>query len=487
MDPASVWSTVALAAHGALVIAAFVFVPINRKPSSATAWLLLITVAPFVGIILFLLVGSPKLPERRRKLQRQMTTRIAGLLSKGSDDPDWGTLNPAAMDPLFAPHATLAAELGGMAPMRGNAVAMLHGYDGIIAAMVEDIEQARHYVHVEFYIIAMDAATEPLLAALERAVKRGVTVRLLLDQMGSRKFPHRKALEKRLTAAGIAWRYMLPLFDLKELLRPDLRNHRKILIVDSVVAYTGSMNLITKGYHRTDALYYEELCVRASGPIVFEFEAVFVTDWYSETGELLAEAAHPRVDPVSEAPDGGMLAQVLPSGSGFDNENNLRLFTGLVHAARSNLLIATPYFVPDEALLLAVTSAAQRGVAVTLINSAAVDQPMVVGAQRSYYEELLRAGVDVRLYRAPVLLHAKTMVVDDDLAVVGSSNMDLRSFTLNMEVSLILYGADAVQPLRTVVEAYAASSDPQRLQDWRERPLGKRLIENLARLTAALQ
>ena len=265
-----------------------------------------------------------------------------------------------------------------------------------------------------------------------------------------------------------------------------MRNHRKILVVDSLVAFTGSLNLITKGYHRTDGLYYEELCVRVAGPVVFELEAVFVTDWFSETGELLDQSAHPEVEKGASGA-GGALAQVLPSGSGFDNENNLRLFTGLIHAARSNLLIATPYFVPDESLLLAVTSAAQRGVVVTLVNSAAVDQPLVVGAQRSFYEELLRAGVDVRLYRAPVLLHAKTMVVDDDLAVIGSSNLDIRSFTLNMEVSLILYSENAVMPLRAVVERYATSSDPVSLQDWRERPLHRCLIENLARLTAALQ
>jgi cardiolipin synthase len=486
MDAGSLWSTVALAAHIALVIAAFMFVPINRKPSSATAWLLLITAAPFLGLILFLLVGSPKLPARRRKLQRQMTSMIAGTLARGGGDPDWGTMAPRDLLPRFLPHAALAERLGGMSPMRGNEIDVLHGYDGIIATMVSEVERARHYVHVEFYILAMDATTEPLLAALEAAVSRGVTVRLLLDQMGSRKFPGRKALERRLTAAGVAWRYMLPLFDFKEFLRPDLRNHRKILVADSVVAFTGSLNLITKGYHRTDGLSYEELCVRVTGPVVFELEAVFVTDWFSETGELLDQSAHPEVD-KGTSDGGGALAQVLPSGSGFDNENNLRLFTGLIHAARSNLLIATPYFVPDESLLLAVTSAAQRGVAVTLVNSAAVDQPLVVGAQRSFYEELLRAGVDIRLYRAPVLLHAKTMVVDDDLAVIGSSNLDIRSFTLNMEVSLILYGEDAVMPLRAVVERYADLSDPVGLQDWLERPLRRRVVENLARLTAALQ
>lgn len=483
----SVWSGVLLGLHIAVVVAGFLFVPINRRPSSATAWLLLIVLAPAIGVALFLLVGSPKLPERRRKLQRRMTTMIAGILTGGDGSSGDGPVAPDALGPRGAVHAALAQELGGMPPMSGNAVAVLHGYDAIIADMVRVVEAARHYVHVEFYIVALDATTEPLVAALERAQARGVNVRLLLDQMGSRKFPRRRELEQRLTAAGIAWHPMLPLFKLGDWLRPDLRNHRKILVADSGVGFTGSLNLITKGYHRADALTYEELCVRVTGPVVIELEAVFVTDWYSETNELLDRSFHPVVTVADVSQPDGVVAQVLPSGSGFDTENNLKLFTGLMYSARRRLVVATPYFVPDDALQLAITSAAQRGVAVTLINSAAVDQTFVVHAQRSFYDELLRAGVDVRLYRAPVLLHAKAMVVDDDLAVLGSSNMDMRSFTLNMEVSLLLYGPRAMADLAAVLDAYAERADPVTATAWRERPWRARVLENLARLTAALQ
>jgi len=482
-----VWSGLLLAMHVVVVVVAFLTVPINRKPSSATAWLLLIVAAPVLGVALFLVIGSPKLPARRRKLQRQMTRMIASALAAGDNTAASAALAPDRLDTRTAPHAILAERLGGMPAMRGNGVDILHGYETIVARMTQAVAHARHYVHVEFYIVALDATTEPLISALEAAVARGVTVRLLLDQMGSRKFPRRKELERRLTAARIEWRYMLPLLNPRELLRIDLRNHRKILVVDSVEAFTGSLNLITMGYHRTDAITYEELCVRVTGPVVFALEAVFVTDWYSETGQLLDASFHPRVEPLVDAPHADRIAQVLPSGSGFDEENNLRVFTGLMHAARRSLVVATPYFVPDDALMLAITSAAQRGVAVTLINSEAVDQTFVVHAQRSFYEELLRAGVDIRLYHAPTLLHAKAMVVDDDLAAMGSSNLDLRSFTLNMEVSLLLYGVEAVAPLKQVLEAYAAASRPVDLETWRKRSFGTRAVENLARLTAALQ
>ncbi|WP_293853817.1 cardiolipin synthase [uncultured Alsobacter sp.] len=484
---ATLWSLLPLALHTAVVIVAFLTVPINRKPSSATAWLLLIVAAPFVGVMLFLAIGSPKLPARRRKLQRQMTQMIAGTLAKAGSADLAGPVPPQRLGERGAPFGLLAERLGGMPPMEGNTIAFLHGYDGIVAEMVASVARARHYVHVEFYIVALDATTEPLFAALEAAVARGVTVRLLLDQMGSRKFPRRKEMEARMTAAGIQWRYMLPLLNPREFLRIDLRNHRKILVIDSLEAYTGSLNLIEKAYHRSDDLFYEELGLRLTGPAVFELEAVFVTDWYSESGELLDASLHPPVEATPFAPGGGVIAQVLPSGSGFDDENNLRLFTGLMHAARHSLVVATPYFVPDDALMLAITNAARRGVKVTLINSQAVDQTFVVHAQRSFYAELLRAGVDVRLYPAPTLLHAKAMVVDDDLAAIGSSNLDIRSFTLNMEVSVLLYGENAVGPLRTILEAYAARAVPVDLDRWRQRPFLTRAAENLARLTAALQ
>jgi cardiolipin synthase len=203
-----------------------------------------------------------------------------------------------------------------------------------------------------------------------------------------------------------------------------------------------------------------------------------------ETGERIAPFL--EGEPRAELRGTGIV-QLLPSGSGFDHENNLMFFVGLVHAARSRLTIATPYFVPDDALLLAVTSAALRGVSVTIVNSRAVDQQLVAYAQRSYYAQLLAAGVEIRLYPEPWLLHAKAMVVDDDLAAVGTSNFDIRSFTLNLEVTMCLYGPDAVRDVAAAVEAYCARSEPVQPESWSRRSRLQRLLENAARLTSALQ
>jgi cardiolipin synthase len=293
-------------------------------------------------------------------------------------------------------------------------------------------------------------------------------------------------MEQRMRAAGIDWRYLLPLKPLSnQWNRPDLRNHRKIVVVDGRVGYTGSLNLIDRTYHRADDLYYDELVARVTGPVVAQLNAVFATDWFSETGELLRDDddGMPRLPP----PTGTALCQVLPSGSGHDNENNLRHFTALIHAAQHSLLIVNPYFVPDDALMLAITSAAQRGVDVTMVNSEAPDQFLVYHAQHSYYEELLRAGVRIQLYRRPILLHSKFLVIDDTIAMIGSSNLDMRSFQLNLEVSLTVYDADVAQALRAIGETYIEHSVAVDLDTWQRRPLRRVLWNNLARLTAALQ
>lgn len=481
------WSFIGGVLHVVVVAVAFFVVPVNRKPSSATAWLLLITIAPFIGVIIFLLIGSPKLPPRRRQLQRQMSGLIGQAIERASGDPATAALLTPPVPPVAMPHAALAQRLGGMPAFAGNCVELLPEYDAIIERMAHEIEGARRFVHVEFYIIGRDKTTEGFFAAMERAVKRGVKVRLLLDQIGSRKYPGRKEMEQHLTAIGVDWHYMLPVGKPGEWLRFDLRNHRKILVVDGEAGYTGSLNVIDRTYHRKDDLYYDELCVRVTGPVVAQLEAAFVTDWYAETGELLDPRNYPELRQEGWRATGSSLCQVLPSGSGFEDENNLRLFTGLINAAQRRLVIVNPYFVPDDSLMLAVTSAALRGVKVTLINSEAVDQLFVASAQKSYYEALLRAGVEVLQYRLPILLHSKTIAVDNQIAMIGSSNLDIRSFTLNMEVSLVVYDPAVVAELHKIFDGYIARSRRVELGKWKGRPAGQRLIENVARLTAALQ
>jgi cardiolipin synthase len=485
------WSTLTtLAWIGSwlIVAVAFFVVPRNRRPGSATAWLMLVVLLPYVGLVLFWLIGSPNLSRRRRAQQRTMDARIAAGIEAARHDPARAAILDVDVPARYEPFVRLARNLSGMPALARNAVELLPDYDGAIACMTEAVRSARSFVHVEFYIFAMDATTEPFLAALEDAHRRGVAVRVLVDHVGARKYPGRAALATRLTAAGIAWRWMLPVRPFSNpWTRPDLRNHRKLLVVDGAVGFTGSMNMIDRSYlvprNRKRGLYYVDLHARLTGPVVAELDAVFHTDWYAETDVLLA----PPGMPAAPAADGGALCQVLPSGAGSDDDGNLKVFVALIHAARERLVITSPYFVPDDALMTAITSAAQRGVAATLYSSAVDDQPLVYHAQRSYYEQLLTAGVELRLLRAPALLHAKHLTVDDDIAVIGSSNLDMRSLTLNLEITLLCYDRDVVAALREVEAGYRERSDPVSLDAWRARSLGSQLLENLARLTAALQ
>ncbi len=467
------------------IIALFV-VPRNRKPTAGMAWLLFIFFFPTVGFLIFLVLGNPKLPASRRAAQKTLDAVIAKVLAelKRHDTQKLLSAKPPAE---YKSLATLSQSLTGLPVFGGNNIDVLPEYDNVAPRMVRDIDTAERYVHVEFFIVAIDDYTLPVFDALARAVQRGVTVRVLYDAVATHMFPRWRDMIKRLEADGAHVQAMLPLrWPGKGYTRPDLRNHRKLLIVDGRVGYTGSLNLIQRNYHRKDDIYYDELVVRVDGPVALQMSAVFLTDWHAETGEILNYKNADSAKQLLES-RGSSLAQVLPSGSGYDDENNLKLFTSLMHQAQNTITIVNPYFVPDDALTNAITSAARRGVTVTLINSEAMDQWMVGHAQRSFYDVFLAAGVRVYLYDAPILLHSKFMVIDSKIATIGSSNLDLRSFTLNMEVTLTCYDPAVARKLQAVADDCLTRSHALHLHEWRKRPRRQQLGENLARLTSALQ
>ena len=465
-------------------VLAVVYVPQNRKPQTATAWLLAIFLIPYLGIILFLLIGSTRLPKSRREKQREIneyileTTEGMDLVIKDATFPTW--LNPIV---------ELNRTLGSMPLAGGNTAELYTEYDESLASMADAIGTATHYVHVEFYIIALDDTTAPFFDALEAAIKRGVTVRVLMDHIACLRSPHFGRTKRRLTQMGAKWHVMLPIQPLRgKMQRPDLRNHRKILVIDGEEAFTGSQNVIDRSYNKRGnirrGLEWKDFMVRFEGPVVAGINALFVTDWYSETNELLLREAYVDTRPkLRHALD----AQVVPSGPGFDLENNLRLFNALVYSAERKVIITTPYFVPDDSMLYAITTAAYRGLDVQLFVSAVADQAVVYHAQRSYYEALLRAGVRIWLYESPTILHAKHITIDDEVAVIGSSNMDMRSFSLDYEISIMMRGRDAVERMREVEQSNREDSRELFLEEWLKRPLRSKVLDNIARLTAALQ
>ncbi|MGE3446258.1 MAG: cardiolipin synthase [Microbacteriaceae bacterium] len=474
---------VALVLDIAIRVLSLIFVPRNRRPQTALAWLLLIWFQPYLGIIFFWIFGRARLPRNRRRRQREVNEYILET-TEGFDrvkrDPPW----PSWLEPIV----NLNRSLGSMPLVGGNAAEMWADNQVSLDHMVDEIRQAEKTVHAEFYILSLDDTTRPFFDALQDAHDRGVKVRVLLDHLGNFPYPGYRRTIRWLKKSGVRWHLMLPFQPWRLLVqRPDLRNHRKLLVIDGEVAFTGSQNIIEtpyqkRGNHRR-GLHWKDYMVRFEGPVVAGLDALFLTDWYSETGDLLEREAAP----ARKTGGGDIDCQVVPSGPGFPGENNLRMFNSLVYAAQERIILVSPYFVPDDSMLYAITTAAQSGLDVQLFVSEIGDQFFVFHAQRSYYEQLLRAGVRIFRYARPTILHAKHFTIDDQVSVIGSSNLDMRSFTLDLEVSVMVRGGRFLEQLRAIEDDYRSSSTELTLEEWLSRPLYRRILDHVARLTAAVQ
>jgi cardiolipin synthase len=469
----------------AIKVAALIVIPRDRKPTAAMAWLLAIFLIPFVGILLFLLIGTFHLPKSRREAQARIDTTIRAAVSSQSLN-----LADASWPRWFQRVVQQNEKLTGIPAMAGNEATLLDDYQGSIDAMAAAIDTATTFVHVEFFIVAWDDATRGFFAAMERAVVRGVTVRLLADHLPSTKIPGSKETFAELDRIGVQWAWMLPVQIFKgKYQRPDLRNHRKLVVVDGRVAFMGSQNLIARTYDRPTnikrGLMWQELMTQLSGPVVGAVNAVFLSDWLIETGERLTDHVQPADIEASTSPD-ALLCQVVPSGPAYPTENNLRMFLSLIYGATEKVIVTSPYFVPDEAMVYAITTACQRGLDVQLFVSEEADQWLVGHAQRSYYGVLLEAGVRIFMYPAPYILHAKHLSIDDDIAFIGSSNMDIRSFSLNAESSLLVRGRSFVEDMRKIEQEYRDIGRELTLEEWRRQPAKASFFDGIARLTSAL-
>jgi len=464
------WTWIFLASEWVLRIAMLIYVPRRRSPAAARTWLLLIFLEPVVGLILYGLFGRAYLPRWRIELQQRASELIRtegkDLLSRWSVHPE--------LPPPFAQAVALAEHLGDFGIVGNNRLELLADYEGSIDRLVDDIRAAGHHVHLLYYIFADDGTGRRVAGALSEAARRGVACRVLMDGLASRAAIRTLAPDMR--AAGIEVVEMLPVRFLRpHRARIDLRNHRKIAVIDGRVGYVGSQNVVDADFKK--GLVYEELVVRLTGPAVLQLQAIFLTDHFLETqSREYAEVLFPE-----PAPAGTASVQALPSGPGYLHANNLQLIVSLLYAAQKRVVMTTPYFVPDESLLQAMRTAALAGVEVHLVVPAKADQLLVGLCQRSFYEELLEAGVRVHLYR-PKFLHAKHVSFDDAVALIGSSNIDVRSFSLNAEVSLIVYDPEVVAALRRVEEENLARCDELRLSDWSQQPLAAQLLQNTARL-----
>jgi len=456
----------------------FFEVPRRRRPTAATSWLMVIFFFPWFGFILYLLIGANRPSQLKLELNRQRRQafyerkeRFAGYIN---------AFRPK-FDGEFQELSDFVEKLGGMPVQDGNKLELITKSERFIDRLIADINSAEHHVHLLFYIFEDDEIGRKVHEALSLAKKRGVTCRVLVDAVGSRKMLAKA--RSKLLKAGIKVYDALPLISWGRFLgRIDWRNHRKVAIVDGKIGYTGSQNLVHPSYGHSDpALIWRDLVVRVTGPAVLQLQSLFWGNWFMETGEMFnTTGCFPAPRAHGEIP-----VQVLQSGPIYAPRNYQRLVLSALYCARRQVTITTPYFVPGGGLLQAIEIARKRGVEVRLIVPKKSDQFLAGNAARSYFDELLKWGVKVYRFTGG-LLHAKSMEIDGRFCFIGSSNFDIRSFRLDFELDLICYGTDATADLLKRQENYIGQSELLTQEQWSKRSAPRRMIENMAKLFSPL-
>jgi len=437
----------------------------KRAPAATLSWLISLAALPYLGFLVYYFFGPQRI--RRQRLRR---VRARARLPAP----------PAGLEPSAEAIelARVAQATTGLPPGTATRAQLLIDgaatYDALLAA----VANAREHVHLEYYIYLPDRTGTALRDALIERARAGVEVRLLIDAVGSGKVS-RRFLQPLLDAGGeVAWFHPMRLRWLWKRPWLNLRSHRKIMVVDGSVGFTGGINITDAQDERLRDDAYRDLHVRLEGDIVRSLQLVFVEDWTYATGQP------PLRLPVPPPQPGPVAAQVLVSGPDSPWEAIHRLHVGAIHAARERVWLVTPYFVPGEAAMMSLTSAALGGLDVRLLVPKLSDSLLVTYAARSYFDDLLAAGVRIYEY-GPRLLHTKALLCDDDLAIVGSANFDNRSFRLNFEVSVLFRDLDVVEDLGALIEHECGHS--VRVRDDRDRPLWRtRVPEALARLVSPL-
>ncbi|MGB3472468.1 MAG: cardiolipin synthase [Erythrobacter sp.] len=455
-----------------IALVAFVLVPFRRPPAEARSWLLIFFGLPWVALVVYALIGRPYFAADRKARIAQLPAllgRIRLQIEGFGPVPELSSDNSAV--------ESLARGIGGFSATSGNRIAMLDRYEKAYEAIVADIDAAKHHVHLEFYIFRDDRIGNLIIEALERATARGVTCRVLIDALGS--YGSLRKLKRRLKNVGVEVYDILPLRRRLRSSRVDLRNHRKIVIVDGRVGYTGSQNIWDPTEHsrRTN----KDLLLRIEGPAVAQLQAVFALDWYLETlEELVSVDLYPRPQHL-----GTRSAQIVATGPENPEIGVDLIFAQAMYNAAEEIVITSPYFIPNDAMISAIKAATLGGARVCLITPERSDHPVVGLAQQSYYSELLAAGLEIYRY-GPEFLHAKHFRVDHEVSIVGTSNMDVRSFELNAEIDLISFDAEFAEELRGLEQNLLQNCKRLTLNDWSKRPLWSKVRENTARLMADL-
>jgi cardiolipin synthase len=470
---------------GALVAAvALALIPLviirRKEPSSTIAWILTLLFLPAVGPILFLLFGRDRVRwPARRKRQADALVHAMVVAETGDRGLDL-SLASAELSQLEKQIFQVGAQLSQGSATSGNRVDVLADGQLVYDTLAQAIDRAKHHVHAQFYLIRNDQTGAWFRDKLVDAAKRGVEVRLLCDGYGCLALGG--AWRRPLKRAGAKVGLFMPMRSL--LLQPvNLRNHRKIVVVDGRVGLTGGVNIGNEYRGEMRGIgRWRDTHLSIEGPAAAGLQRVFLQDWFFATGEA--------VDPKPYFPHpnrtaGKATVAVVPSGPDTRTEAIHRLFFAAISGATERVWITTPYFVPDPPMVVALSVAAMRGVDVKLILPSRSNHRVTFHAGRSYYEQLLEAGVRIHEYD-PGMIHSKTMVVDGRIVLVGSANMDMRSFRLNFEVHTLLHDERTAQDLESRFLDDLSQTTPVTLDAWSTRPWRWRIAEGAGRLVSPL-
>jgi cardiolipin synthase len=477
-------------------VLAFALIPVvllrRKEPASTLAWILTLVFLPAIGAFLFVAFGSERVrvPARRKRehdaiVRAELLATTPGVVA--SPDDSAPILALATATELERSLFKVGAHLTHGRPTSKNGILPLFGGNDTYAAMGAAIDAARHHVHAEFYLIRNDKTGEWFKDRLIAAAARGVEVRLLCDGYGC--FAVHTSYFRALKKAGVRVGTFLPMRSL--LLQPvNLRNHRKIVVVDGDVGFTGGLNIGDEYRGEMKGIgEWRDIHMRIDGGAVRDLQRVFYQDWFFTTGEALRGPAYfPLVatdGPTPSGEPGVATIAIIPSGPDTRNEAIERIFFGAIAGARKRLWMTTPYFVPDQAITVAMELAAMRGVDVRIVLPGHSNHAVTFHAGRGFYDPLLEAGVKVYEY-VPGIVHAKTMVVDGAVSLVGSANMDLRSFRLNFEVHALVHDADLAAQLEQSFERDLSQSRLVDLAEWRRRGARLRIYEGASRLVSPL-
>ncbi len=461
-------SVVGLALLEALVIGRVLLRP-HRDPASRVAWILLIAGAPILGMLAYVFVGETSIGRRRAARLRE----IEQSLPPYTESAD--SVQPAIPE-RYVPLFDVGKSISGLDPVGGNSARLLEDSNASIDAIVSDIDAAKEHVHLLFYIWLPDNNGCKVAGALKRAAARGVVCRAMVDGLGSRdliRSGHWKTMKEAGVRVAIALRVTNPLRPLLKG-RIDLRNHRKIVVIDGHITYCGSQNCADPEF-RVKAKFapWVDAVMRFEGPLARQNQRLFVTDWMESTDEDIRDLLR---DPVA-ARKPGIPAQAFGTGPTVRFSAMPEMFQSLLFAARRRVVVSTPYYVPNEALQQAFCAAATRGVDTTIILPARNDSWVVGAASRSYYADLLKAGIKIYEYVGG-LLHTKSLTVDGEVTLIGSANMDRRSFDLNYENNILFCDAHLTGALEARQRIYLASSKAVTLDQVESWTLRRRLWNN---------